>query len=424
MKIVNLKIGTRLTIGFMLVILIMLAAGILGLRQIHVLAGLVTQMYNHPLTVGYAMRDIRSEIDQMHDQMQRLLFVSDAVELNDVARNIDNATARVMDKFDLVMERFLGNTNDVIIARQTFIAWKNMLDQEIAVVRAGGKEELDRNHFLDRLKRTDMLKTKLQVMIDFAIGKANSFLDKAGLELGRAHAQSVGFLVATLVLSLGIALFITRSIVPSLRLMVLRMQDIARGDLRNDVQIVQKDEIGALADSFRSMQCGLRDKADVAMAIAAGDLSRRVEVNSPNDHLGNAIDRMTMALQSSKRKSDLQDWNKTGKNGLNRIIVDQDDLKILTTEMLNFLASYVQAQIGTLYVKSEDGLLTLTASHAVDPHQAPEATIAPGRGVVGQAAAEKRLIQLSHIPTDYMHISSSLGDSPPCRSCSRIRSKE
>ena len=172
------------------------------------------------------------------------------------------------------------------------------------------------------------------------------------------------------------------------------------------------------------MQCGLRDKADVAMAIAAGDLSRRVEVNSPNDHLGNAIDRMTMALQSSKRKSDLQDWNKTGKNGLNRIIVDQDDLKILTTEMLNFLASYVQAQIGTLYVKSEDGLLTLTASHAVDPHQAPEVTIAPGRGVVGQAAAEKRLIQLSHIPTDYMHISSSLGDSPPCRSCSRIRSKE
>jgi hypothetical protein len=110
MKIRNLKIGTRLTIGFMLVIMMTLAAGGLGLHQMSVLAGLVTRMYNHPLTVGYTMRDIRSEIDQMHDQMQRLLFVSNAVELDDVERHIDSATARVMDKFALVMERFLGDT--------------------------------------------------------------------------------------------------------------------------------------------------------------------------------------------------------------------------------------------------------------------------------------------------------------------------
>ena len=133
MKIRNLKIGTRLTIGFMLVILLTLAAGDLGLRQINLLAGLVTKMYNHPLTVGYTMRDIRSEIDRMHDQMQRLLFVSDAVELDNVARRIDDATARVMDQFALVMKRFLGDTNDVVAARQAFIAWKRTLDQDIAV---------------------------------------------------------------------------------------------------------------------------------------------------------------------------------------------------------------------------------------------------------------------------------------------------
>jgi len=229
MKIRNLKIGTRLTIGFMLVIMMTLAAGGLGLHQMSVLADLVTKMYNHPLTVGYAMRDIRSEIDQMHDQMQRLLFVSNAVELDDVERHIDSATARVMEKFDLVIGRFLGNTNDVDIARQAFIDWRKTLDEDIAVVRAGGKDELNRDHFMDRLKRTDELQTKLQVMIDFAIGKAGSFLDEAGREYSRAQAVSVGFLATTLLFSLGIALFITRSIAPSLRLMVLRMQDISEG---------------------------------------------------------------------------------------------------------------------------------------------------------------------------------------------------
>jgi signal transduction histidine kinase/CheY-like chemotaxis protein/HAMP domain-containing protein len=413
MKIGDLKIGTRLTIGFMLVILMTLAAGGLGLRQIRLLAGLVTKMYNHPLTVGYAMRDIRSEIDRMHDEMQRLLFVSDAVELDDVARKIDGSAAKVMDKFALVMERFLGDTNDVVVARQAFIDWKHTLDEDIAVVRAGGRDTLDRDHFLDRLKRTDALQAKLQVMIDFAIGKAKSFLDEADREHAQAHSVSVAILCATLVLSLGIAFLITRSIAPSLRLMVLRMQDIAEGDLRHDVEIVQKDEIGALADSFRAMQSGLRDKAEVAMTIASGDLNCRVAVSGPNDHLGNAIDRMTSALQASKRHNDLLDWSKTGKNELNRIIVGQDDLKILAVEMLNFLANYVRAQVGTLYILSEEGLLNLEAIYAADPHQAPDPAIAPGQGLVGQAAAEKRLIQLTDIPEGYMRISSSLGHSPP-----------
>jgi CheY-like chemotaxis protein/signal transduction histidine kinase/HAMP domain-containing protein len=413
MKMGNLKIGTRLTIGFMLVIVMTLAAGGLGLRQIRLLAGLVTKMYNHPLTVGYAMRDIRSEIDRMHDQMQRLLFVSDAVELDDVARNIDTSAARVMDKFALVMKRFLGDTNDVVIARQAFIEWKHTLDQDVAVVRSGGRDTLDRDHFLDRLKRTDALQNKLQVMIDFAIGKAKSFLDEADRQHAKARAISVGFLAATLVLSLGIALVITRSIAPSLRLIVQRMEDIAKGDLDHDVEIVQKDEIGALADSFRVMRRGLHDKAEVAMAIASGDLGRQVQISGPEDHLGNAIDRMTLALQETKRNSDLLDWHKTGKNELNRIIVGQDDLKILAAEMLNFLANYVQAQVGTLYVLSKDGLLTLEAGYAVDPQHVAAPAIALGQGLVGQAAVEKKVIHRTDIPKDYFRINSSLGNSLP-----------
>ena len=53
MKMGNLKIGTRLTIGFMLVILLTAAVGGMALRQMSILAGLVNKMYDHPLTVGY-----------------------------------------------------------------------------------------------------------------------------------------------------------------------------------------------------------------------------------------------------------------------------------------------------------------------------------------------------------------------------------
>ena len=118
MKMGNLKIGTRLRIGYLMVILLTLAIGGVALFQINVLADLVSEMYDHPLTVGYTMRDIRSEIDEMHDQVQKLLFVENSVEIDDVEKNIDEASKRVLDKFALVTERFLGDKNDVLIAQK------------------------------------------------------------------------------------------------------------------------------------------------------------------------------------------------------------------------------------------------------------------------------------------------------------------
>jgi CheY-like chemotaxis protein/signal transduction histidine kinase len=413
MKIADFKIGTRLAIGFVVVILLTLVVGAIALRQMNLLAGLVNEMYTHPLTVGYTMREIRSEIDQMNDQMQRLLRVSDAVTLDAVERSINDATLQVEDKFDLVMERFLGDKNDVIVARKAFTDWKKLLDRELGLVRTGDKEKLDSDFYPARLEGIDELQTKLQVMIDFAAGKAQSFRDSAGQQTARARTTMVILLGATLLLSLGIAMLITRSIAPALKLIVRRMQAIARGDLRHDVEIDQQDEIGELAESFRAMQTGLRNKAGVAAAIAAGDLNQKVEVAGRDDHLGNAIYQMTAALQASKRQSDRQNWIKTGKNELNRIIVGQGDLKVLAAELLSFLAGYLRAQIGTLYAVSDDGRLTLQGSYAASTRHGPAASIAPGEGLAGQAALEKDLIAVTDLPPDYLRISSSLGDSPP-----------
>lgn len=413
MRIGHFKIGIRLSIGFMLVILMTLVVGSMALRQMGVLAGLVDKMYKHPLTVGYAMRDIRSEIDGMHDQIQRLLFSSDEVELDEIKKNLDESEKKVLSNFELVMQRFLGDKNDVTVAQQAFVEWKQSLDDQLTTVRSGGKIALGRDFYLTHLKRTAALQTKLQTMINFAIGKAQSFLDASKDEQTHAKKVMAGLLVATLLLSLCIAVMITQSIAPPLNLIVEHLKYIVKGDLRHDVGIDQNDEIGALADSFRAMQTGLRDKADVAMAIANGDLDQRVEVSGSDDHLGNAINRMTIALKESKQRSDLQDWIKTGKNGLNNIIVGQENLNVLASKMLNFFTNYLSAQIGTLYVMDESGELTLQGSYAAGTIEKLPESIALGQGLVGQAALGKKYLSMTDIPTDYLRIGSSLGDSSP-----------
>ena len=59
LKMGNYRIGARLNIGFLQVILLTLLVGVVALYQMSALGHLVNELYDHPLTVGYTARDIR-----------------------------------------------------------------------------------------------------------------------------------------------------------------------------------------------------------------------------------------------------------------------------------------------------------------------------------------------------------------------------
>ena len=97
---------------------------------------------------------------------------------------------------------------------------------------------------------------------------------------------------------------------------------------------------------------------------------------------------MTASLRSARMESDLQDWVKSGKNELNRIIVGEKDVNVLAKDVIGFLARYLGAQIGTLYLASGGGALTLSGCYAFSKRKSLGDSIEPGEGLVGQAAIE------------------------------------
>jgi CheY-like chemotaxis protein/signal transduction histidine kinase len=413
MKTGNLRIGPRLYSGFLLNILVTMAVGIVALFQMGRLGELLDQIYRHPLTVGHTARDIRGDINAMHDLVRRISFSSDPAEVDELEYKISELEAQIFRQFDIIDDRYLGPKEDAKIARQAFADWRTLRAQEFWRIRTEGLGKLDKSFLLSQQKYVEDLKGKIQKVIDFSGWKAQDFLEASIKEKAYARTAMIGLIVAALVFGLGLGFLITRSITPSLQLIVQRMRDISRGDLRHDVEIAQRDEIGELADSFREMQASLRDKAEVAMSIAAGDFSRMVEVRGDNDQLGNAINQMTENLRKSKAESDLQDWNKTGKNELNRIIVGEGDSSVLARKIISFLARYLGARIGTLYLAADDGSLVLSGSYAFSKRKSLAGVIEMGEGLVGQAAVERDIISITNIPDDYIRINSSFGDSPP-----------
>jgi methyl-accepting chemotaxis protein len=75
-------------------------------------------------------------------------------------------------------------------------------------------------------------------------------------------------------------------------------EQIGVGDLDVAVAVRTEDEVGRMAAAFGEMAASLREKAGIAQAIAAGDLTRDVEPQSDRDTLGLAFRDMTAKLRA------------------------------------------------------------------------------------------------------------------------------
>ena len=77
----------------------------------------------------------------------------------------------------------------------------------------------------------------------------------------------------------------------------------------------------------------------------------------------------------------------------------------------------MDAQHGTFYLaeSAEDQpALKLMAGYAYDETQGTRSQFKIGQGLVGQCAQEKRRILVNQVPSDYIRITSSLGEARPC----------
>ncbi|MDD2236853.1 MAG: cache domain-containing protein [Kiritimatiellae bacterium] len=72
---------------------------------------------------------------------------------------------------------------------------------------------------------------------------------------------------------------------------------LAAGDVQQDISYRSRDEIGALAESFRTMVHVQREKADAIQLLAMGDFSADVTPTSEKDVVGHALRRMLGILK-------------------------------------------------------------------------------------------------------------------------------
>jgi CheY-like chemotaxis protein/signal transduction histidine kinase/CHASE3 domain sensor protein len=119
------------------------------------------------------------------------------------------------------------------------------------------------------------------------------------------------------------------------------------------------------------------------------------------------------ALVASRdfRTRQAQAWIRSGQMGLSERMQGDQSLDKLGNNLLGFLAGFVEAQVGAVYI-AEAGQYRRFAAYAI-PADDSVASVRPGDGLVGQAAKDKRALRVRDVPDGYLPISSGIGTGTP-----------
>src|ERR1700722_10124017 len=107
-------------------------------------------------------------------------------------------------------------------------------------------------------------------------------------------------------------------------------------------------------------------------------------------------------------------WLQSGLAGLSERMQGEQRLETLGDNVLGFLARYLAAQVGAMYIGEPGGQFRRFAGYALPPEYGARAdALRPGGGLAGQALKENRVLQVHDVPANYLSVASSLGRADP-----------
>ncbi|GGY80846.1 histidine kinase [Streptomyces olivaceoviridis] len=162
----------------------------------------------------------------------------------------------------------------------------------------------------------------------------------------------------------------------------------------------------------------VRAIADVASAVAEGDLTRSITVDASGEvaDLKDNINSMVESLRETTRANQEQDWLKTNLARISGLMQGHRDLPVVAELIMDELVPQVSAQYGAFYLADESDSgpeLRLVGSYGRPEEDTRPVRITFGRSLVGQAARSRRTIGVDELPPGYVTISSGLGQVEP-----------
>lgn len=288
--IANLRIGQKLALCFGLSIVLTLVLGTTSIGRI--------------VQLGNKSVDFANEIQlaQLNGEVStKLLQFVRAENLHILSKNksdweLQEAHAKEYREY---IEEKIKSLNSLVRTKEGNQYLKNLeemlpkyfanYEKVIALSRAGKDEEALKLSTTVGRPILDQFEKSLDEFSHFTDNQIDQEQKQAIASVGTAKVVSIILLVIVVGSAVGLGMLVSKMIAKSIKQIGAAAKGLAVGDINQEIALNSKDEIGDLANDFRSLIEHQREMATIAEMAANGDLSKNVTPKCPEDVLGNAF---------------------------------------------------------------------------------------------------------------------------------------
>ncbi|MBF0318859.1 MAG: response regulator [Nitrospirae bacterium] len=370
----NLNIGTRITIGYSLILLVFLLLSLYSISKLNYSADQMKMLYEHPFMVKSRLLSTDANTYRVRFLLRKASLLTNNDDIMDIKALVSSIEHEIINDLTTAENLFLGDKKLIKQIHANYDNYIALHDDYFNLLLQGKKADalrlLDTKMYAHATENEKLLKEALE----FATNKATSFYENTQKTNEDTKNILYYILSAAIVMSGILSFTFTRTITGPVARLLEVTKEIASGNLNVTIDATAKDEIGGLSKSFQQMADTLRN-----------NLSAR----------------------------DIENWKKTGYTKINEMMRGDQDVITLSQNLITYISEYMGANIGAIYLSQEPNILKLTGTYAYNKRKNLSNEFALGEGLVGQSALEKQTILLTEVPGDYIKITSGLGDGVP-----------
>jgi len=296
----DMKIGKKLMSGFLIVLILLAAGATIGYVNLQDAAARSAAMYEDALVPIQYMSQIDANGEKARGDIYRFIYVVEA--RTDMRNNIESAFA----ENDALMEKYRGvnlNAEQKAAVAQFDAAWPSMKEGYRQLMKDAEAGDLDAvNAALLATSPVIQARSATFAAVDriseTSAENAKNLNEEAAASAAAASLMLMVSTIIAIILGLGIALYLSRSITGPIDQVAANLKEMGKGHLGHRMNMNRKDEIGDMAATMDAFSNQLQDAVVGTMKkIADGDLSSEVLIMDTKDEIGPALKTTLQSLR-------------------------------------------------------------------------------------------------------------------------------
>lgn len=300
----DMKIGVRLTSGFLVVVVLTAIIGFIGIRNLSQVNDLSDRMYEYDVTGMSLMQEANIQVIIAGRSMRHSLLATTQSAREQSATQARSAIEKTRTLIGKARENFITKEGQAQLdqLQGPLNDYENVIHQVLSAHQQSGQlqETSDVTDLLPKAVASGEVIDKLIGEVTRAKQeRASQANEQISVIAADSRLQMIALMVAATLMGMLIGILVTRSITKPLNGAVSAANRMAAGDLSQDLEINSKDETGQLLAAMQNMTQRLRSILGDVRSAADSLSSASEQVSSTSQSLSQSANEQAASVEQT-----------------------------------------------------------------------------------------------------------------------------